>query len=143
MDNLKKIPDAELKTIQYEILTELDALCKKLNIRYSLCGGSLLGAVRHKAFIPWDDDIDIGMLRDDYDKFRKVCPAELQSHLSYQSHLEETTSHYIFDKVRLKDTYFNTRFSNRFDDIQNGIFSRPVLYWVFYVMGLPLLRFIS
>ncbi len=111
-----------IKRIEMDIMAEIDRICKENDITYFLVGGTLLGAVRHKGFIPWDDDIDIGMLRDDYDKFRKVCPESLQSHLSYQSHIEEATSHYIFDKVRLKDTYFNTKFSNRFDDIQNGIF---------------------
>ncbi len=111
-----------IKQIEMEIMAEIDRICKENDITYFLVGGTLLGAVRHKGFIPWDDDIDIGMLREDYDKFRKVCPESLKSHLSYQSHLKETTSHYIFDKVRLKDTYFNTKFSNRFDDIQNGIF---------------------
>lgn len=111
-----------IKQIEMDIMAEIDRICKENDITYFLVGGTLLGAVRHKGFIPWDDDIDIGMLRDDYDKFRKVCPESLKSHLSYQSHLKETTSHYIFDKVRLKDTYFNTKFSNRFDDIQNGIF---------------------
>ena len=111
-----------IKTLEMEIMAEIDRICKKHDITYFLVGGTLLGAVRHKGFIPWDDDMDIGMLRDDYDKFRKVCPKELQEHLSYQSHIEEETSHYIFDKIRLKDTYFNTKFSNKFDDIQNGIF---------------------
>ena len=111
-----------VKKLEMDIMAEIDRICKENNITYFLVGGTLLGAVRHKGFIPWDDDIDIGMLRDDYDKFRKVCPESLKSHLSYQSHIEETTSHYIFDKIRLRDTYFNTRFSNRFDNIQNGIF---------------------
>lgn len=111
-----------IKKIEMDIMAEIDRICKKHNITYFLVGGTLLGAVRHKGFIPWDDDIDIGMLRDDYDKFREVCPSELQSHLSYQSFKDEPTSHYVFDKVRLKDTYFNTRFSNKFDNIENGIF---------------------
>lgn len=111
-----------IKELEMEIMAEIDRICKKHNITYFLVGGSMLGAVRHKGFIPWDDDIDIGMLRDDYDKFRKVCPGELRPGLIYQSHLEESTSHYIFDKIRLQDTYFSTKFSNRFDDIQNGIF---------------------
>lgn len=111
-----------IKKIEMDIMAEIDRICKKHDITYFLVGGTLLGAIRHKGFIPWDDDIDIGMLRDDYEKFRKVCPGELKDHLSYQSYIEEPTSHYIFDKIRLKDTYFNTKFSNRFDDIENGIF---------------------
>lgn len=111
-----------IKQIEMDIMAEIDRICKENDITYFLVGGTLLGAIRHKGFIPWDDDIDIGMLRDDYDKFREVCPESLKSHLSYQSHIKEKTSHYIFDKIRLKDTYFNTKFSNRFDDIQNGIF---------------------
>ena len=111
-----------IKEIEMELMAEIDRICKKHGITYFLVGGSMLGAVRHAGFIPWDDDMDIGMLRDDYDKFRKVCPEELKANLRYQSFEQESTSHYIFDKVRLEDTYFNTAFSNRFDNIQNGIF---------------------
>ncbi len=111
-----------IKEIEMELMAEIDRICKKHGITYFLVGGSMLGAVRHQGFIPWDDDMDIGMLRDDYDKFRKVCPEELKANLRYQSFEQEPTSHYIFDKVRLEDTYFNTAFSNRFNDIQNGIF---------------------
>ncbi len=111
-----------IKKIEMELMAEIDRICKKHDITYFLVGGSMLGAVRHQGFIPWDDDMDIGMLRDDYDKFRKVCPDELKANLRYQSFDTEPTSHYIFDKVRLEDTYFNTNFSNRFNDIQNGIF---------------------
>ncbi len=111
-----------IKKIEMELMAEIDRICKKHDITYFLVGGSMLGAVRHQGFIPWDDDMDIGMLRDDYDKFRRVCPKELKANLRYQSFDCEPTSHYIFDKVRLEDTYFNTAFSNRFNDIQNGIF---------------------
>lgn len=117
-----------VKRIEMEIMREIDRICRENDIGYFLVGGSLLGAIRHKGFIPWDDDIDIGMLREDYEKFRKLCPKLLASHLSYQSYTDEPTSHYIFDKVRLKDTYFSTKFSNRFRNIENGLFVDILVY---------------
>ena len=60
----------ECKDIQREILAVIDRFCKENQIRYSLCGGTLLGAVRHQGYIPWDDDIDIMMPRPDFDRFR-------------------------------------------------------------------------
>ena len=65
----------ELKEIQIAILDVVDAFCKENNINYWLDGGTLLGAVRHGGYIPWDDDIDIGMLRKDYDLFLKKLDA--------------------------------------------------------------------
>lgn len=117
-----------IKRIEMGIMREIDRICRENDINYFLVGGSLLGAIRHKGFIPWDDDIDIGMLREDFEKFRRLCPKLLPSHLSYQSYTDEPTSHYIFDKVRLKDTYFSTKFSNRFIDIENGIFIDILVY---------------
>lgn len=64
-----KIEIDELRKLQVEMLNYIDMFCKKNNLNYSLCGGTLLGAVRHKGYIPWDDDIDIFMPRNDYEKF--------------------------------------------------------------------------
>lgn len=66
---MKKIDIDELKRIQLDILDDIHQFCLKNNIRYSLSGGTLIGAVRHKGYIPWDDDIDIMMPRPDYDRF--------------------------------------------------------------------------
>lgn len=60
-------PD-EVKAEELSMLIEFDALCRREGLRYSLAGGTLLGAVRHKGFIPWDDDIDVSMPRPDFDK---------------------------------------------------------------------------
>ena len=117
----------EIKAIEMEMIKEIKRICEKHNIKYFLVGGSLLGAVRHGGFIPWDDDLDIGMLREDYDKFRKVAPDELSEEYTYQSYEHEPDSHYIFDKIRLKDTFFTTKFSDRFK-MQNGLFIDILVY---------------
>lgn len=66
---MKRIELNELKSIQVEILSKVHNFCVDNNIRYSLTAGTLLGSIRHKGYIPWDDDIDIAMPRPDYDRF--------------------------------------------------------------------------
>ena len=68
---MKKLDLVQLKQIQLDILDKISSFCDSNNIRYYLVGGTLLGAVRHKGYIPWDDDIDIAMLRKDYEEFIK------------------------------------------------------------------------
>lgn len=74
---MKIVTFREMQEAELQILDELDGICKKTGLRYSLVGGSLLGAVRHKGFIPWDDDVDVGMPRPDYlkliDIFEDCC----------------------------------------------------------------------
>lgn len=65
----KDISVEELKMIQLKILDSIDDFCKKNGIQYFLFSGTLIGAVRHKGYIPWDDDVDICMKRKDYDRF--------------------------------------------------------------------------
>ena len=71
---MKKITLEEKKIVLLDILTAVDTFCKEHDIRYSMACGTMLGAVRHKGFIPWDDDVDIYMLRDDYERFESLFP---------------------------------------------------------------------
>lgn len=71
---MKTIHLDELKIIQMDVLSVVHEFCTQNNIKYSLGCGTLLGAVRHKGYIPWDDDIDIYMLRNDYNRFIKIFP---------------------------------------------------------------------
>lgn len=66
----------EIQKIELDLLLKYDSICKKNNLRYSLGGGTLLGAIRHKGFIPWDDDIDVMMPRPDYEKFLEICKSQ-------------------------------------------------------------------
>lgn len=68
----KEISKMNLRKIQLNILKTIHSICEENNITYYICSGTLLGAVRHKGYIPWDDDIDIMLLRDDYEKLIKI-----------------------------------------------------------------------
>ena len=85
---------------QLSILEVIDGICQKHHIDYWLDGGSLLGAVRHGGFIPWDDDIDIGMTLEGLQKFIQVAPAELPDHLFLQTPESDPTSKEPITKIR-------------------------------------------
>ena len=102
MNYLEQFKQQQLRTCQLKqlgILEEIDRICRKHNISYWLDGGSLLGAVRHGGFIPWDDDIDIAMPQDDARRFAEVAPKELPSTLRLQTPDTENTREPIM-KVR-------------------------------------------
>lgn len=84
-----------------ELLEVIDRICQKHNIPYWLSSGTLIGAVRHKGFIPWDDDLDIEMLRKDYLRLTKVLSKELPPNYALQTN--ETDENYIFIYGKLRD----------------------------------------
>ncbi len=116
-----------LKSIEIDILAEIDRICKKHDIKWFLAGGSLLGAVREKKSIPWDDDLDIGMLREDFEKFKRVAPQELDKKYYYSSPWTDDNCHYYIDKIRLKSSYFSTAYSNHFK-LEDGVFVDVIVY---------------
>lgn len=112
----------QMQLIQLEILMELDRICRKNNIKYSIDSGTLLGAIRNKGFIPWDEDIDIVMLRSDYKTFFDVCKKELdESRFFLQD--DKTDPHYRlgYSRILRKGTVF-TRDGHEHMKYKRGLF---------------------
>lgn len=106
MNKLKKVHEVEI-----EILDKIVDICEKNNINYFLDFGALLGAVRHKGFIPWDDDIDIGMLRDDYEKFIDLCINHNALGSKYFLHCSQSDKKYFIPFIKVKKN--NTTFAEK------------------------------
>ena len=98
----------ELFGVLLEILHEIDRVCRKNKIRYFAFWGTLIGAVRHHGYIPWDDDIDLAMLREDYNRFIEICPKELSSGYSLQTTLNEKGYYRYPLRIRKDNTTFFT-----------------------------------
>ena len=118
-DEILQMP--AIQGIQLSYLLEVDRICKKHNIKYFLGGGTLIGALRHKGFIPWDDDSDIVMLREDYDKFAKVIVNEEPEGTTFQSPKTDRNCFYEFNKLRVDGTMFASELAKNHRDIDVGI----------------------
>lgn len=95
----KELDLEEIKKIELEILKEIDEICEKNNLNYSLMGGTALGAVRHRGFIPWDDDIDIMMLREEYLKLQNYLKNEHNNKIKFLSCETQDDFPYPFAKI--------------------------------------------
>ncbi len=96
-----------LHKIELEMLIEVDRICKENNIKYTIIGGTLLGAVRHGGFIPWDDDADVAMLRPEYEKFCSIIDEKLDHSRFYFQNMERTEGYrWGYAKLRRKGTLF-------------------------------------
>ena len=93
-----------LQAAEYKILIDFDHYCKKHNIMYSLYAGTLLGAVRHKGFIPWDDDIDVCMTRSQYVKFCLSLKQYPMDEYYFQNYMDDAMSEICHGKLRRNET---------------------------------------
>lgn len=112
----------ELQKIQLSMLKDFDAVCQRHRISYQLFSGTALGAVRHKGFIPWDDDIDVVMLREDYERFFDSASKELDSNKYYVQ--REFSEHWpmFFSKLRLNGTTYIEKYHSHDARIHQGIY---------------------
>jgi len=97
----------KLHSLMQRSLDEIDRICEMLNLRYYLIGGTLLGAVRHKGFIPWDDDLDVAMPREDYNVFLRKAPQIICDEFFLQTRITDPCYGNMFSKLLVKNTVFD------------------------------------
>lgn len=113
------IKDAQ--RVQLEILIDFDKLCKAHDIKYQLFSGTLIGAIRHNGFIPWDDDVDVCMLREEYDKFLAIGKTELGEEYFIQNYMSDPNFQSQYTKIRKNNTRY-VEYMVQDVDIHHGIF---------------------
>ena len=111
----------KVRSVQFEIAKEIRRVCEENDISYFLAHGTFLGAVRHGGFIPWDDDMDMGMMRSDYEKFCRIAPSKLKPEFCLQNWYTEPNYALPFAKVMKRGTvYLENKKTRRLQD--NGIY---------------------
>jgi lipopolysaccharide cholinephosphotransferase len=111
-----------VQLVELELLCEVDRVCRKCGITYRIVAGTLLGAVRHGGFIPWDDDADVAFLREEYEQFRTACETELDtSRFYFQDHRSTPGYRWGYGKLRRKGTEF-IRLNQEHMPYEQGIF---------------------
>ena len=124
MKEIQHYSSEELKDIQQielACLKEIICICKTIDVDYFAIGGTALGAVRHNGFIPWDDDIDIGMTRANYERFLREAPRLLPQGYYLQSPYGNDNNPYLYTKIRVDNTVF-MEYSNHRLGIHHGIY---------------------
>lgn len=111
----------KLQFLEIELLDEFVRICDKYNLTYYLYYGTLLGAVRHKGFIPWDDDTDVVMPRRDFECFRKVAPKELSSDFFFHDNNVDPNNPSGLIRIRKNNTVYADEMSLRLNLMHYGI----------------------
>lgn len=111
----------ELQKTQLDILAAFDRVCRELELPYFLVCGSALGAVKYRGFIPWDDDVDVAMYREDYERFCREAPALLPENLFLQNYHTQPQFPQIYSKLRNSDTTFVEKTAAKLP-IHQGVF---------------------
>ena len=106
LNNIKNNSTNAAKSAQLDLLKELKKICKENDLQYFLQYGTLIGAVRHNGFIPWDDDIDVGMLREDYEKFRECCKKQLNNNFYLADYRDTENYPHVYGKLKIKNTKY-------------------------------------
>ena len=111
----------KMQLLELDMLRELDRVCRDNNIKYTIFGGTLLGAVRHKGFIPWDDDADVCMLREEYEKFKTVSDQLDPEICFFQDHTTDPEYRWGYGKLRRTGTRY-VRAGQEHINCKTGVF---------------------
>ena len=148
----KRYDDETLKhqqQVSMKILNYLIKICEENNLTYFLYGGTLIGAVRHQGFVPWDDDIDVIMFREDFEKLNQILEKNIDDKYRFMNCLNEETYHYTWGRLMLKNTIFKEWWADQvdyepniyidifiLDNIPNNKFKRFIHRWECYFLNM-------
>ena len=108
---MKRLTKEEIKKIQLDMLSYIDEICLENNIKYTLVGGSLIGAIRHKGMIPWDDDIDIALTQEEYNKLMSILQNSTNSYVLLNHDINSKFyfpfTKIVYNKTLLKEQGFD------------------------------------
>ena len=119
----------EVWAVELDLLKEFKRVCNKYDLKYCADGGTLLGAIRHQGFIPWDDDLDIAMLRKDFEKLNEVAPAEFKKPYFWQT--EETDKGSARGHAQLRNSDTTGIIKNEYEHQRNNNFNQGIFIDIF------------